>query len=126
MSITWATAANHFTVEENGLLQPWSGRVWCNPPYGNEARKWLARLADHGNGIALVFARTETEMFFKHVWPKASAVLFLEGRLNFYRVDGVRSKKNSGGPSCLIAYGIGNALWLSESGLAGKVLPIPS
>jgi phage N-6-adenine-methyltransferase len=24
-----------FGVEANGLEQPWTGRVWCNPPYSN-------------------------------------------------------------------------------------------
>lgn len=65
----WATAAKHFTVNDNGLMLPWEGRVWCNPPYGKEAAKWLEKCAMHGNAIALTFARTETQMFFKSVWP---------------------------------------------------------
>ena len=27
-------AKKYYTQEENGLLQPWYGRVWLNPPYG--------------------------------------------------------------------------------------------
>ena len=60
----WPTAEKHYTIQDNGLLKPWQGRVWCNPPY-NDAAKWLARCAEHGNAIALVFARTETKMFFE-------------------------------------------------------------
>ena len=37
------------------------------------------------DGIALIFARTETEGFVREVWGKADAVLFLHGRLNFHR-----------------------------------------
>lgn len=61
----------------------------------------------HNNGIALVFARTETRMFFKDVWPLASSLLFLRGRLTFCYPDGSepRSGGNSGGPSVLIGYG---------------------
>jgi hypothetical protein len=85
---------------------------------------WLEKLARHGNGIALVFARTETRMFFQHVWPVASAVLFIEGRLHFHYIDGSRSKGNSGGPSVLIAYGAENSYALKSSGIKGKFLAI--
>ena len=64
----WPTAAMHYTIEDNGLAKPWAGRVWCNPPYGSQTGRWLARLRDHGDGIALVFARTETRSFFDAVW----------------------------------------------------------
>lgn len=32
----WDCARVNYTVEHNGLLLPWEGRVWLNPPYGNE------------------------------------------------------------------------------------------
>lgn len=118
----WPTAARHYTIEDNGLLMPWAGRVWCNPPYGLAAAKWLARCADHGNAIALIFARTETKMFFDHVWGKADALLFLEGRLHFHHVDGSRAKANSGAPSVLIAYGKNNVASLITSGIGGKLV----
>ena len=119
----WPTAADHYTIEDNGLAQPWHGRVFCNPPYGLEAARWLDRLAQHGNGIALIFARTETRMFFDHVWRRADAVLFIEGRLHFHHVDGRRAAANSGAPSCLVAYGVENALRLKDCGL-GAFVPI--
>lgn len=116
----WDTARTHYTMLENGLDKEWFGRVWCNPPYGKEAASWLRKLAQHGQGIALVFARTETKMFFEEVWPKAKAVLFLEGRLCFHHVCGTKAKSNSGAPSVLIAYGDGDAEVLFTCGLPGK------
>lgn len=103
----WPCAVLSLTAEHNGLALPWHGTVWCNPPYGKQTALWLERLAAHGDGIALVFARTETRMFFAHVWPKATSLLFLRGRLTFCYPDGTGSKAghNSGGPSVLIAYG---------------------
>lgn len=103
----WPCAAKSFAIENNGLLQPWNGLVYCNPPYGKQTGLWLDRMASHNNGVALVFARTETRMFFKSVWPVASCLLFLRGRLTFNRPDGSLPKlgHNSGGPSVLIAYG---------------------
>lgn len=113
----WDTANCHYTIGDNGLVQPWFGRVWCNPPYGLKAAKLLERLADHGNGIALIFARTETRMFFDHVWGRSDAVLFIEGRLHFHHVDGTRAKANGGAPSCLVAYGENNVNRLINSDL---------
>lgn len=120
----WDTAKNHYTVIDNGLSQKWEGRVWCNPPYGLEAAKWLSKLAEHGQGIALIFARTETKMFFQEVWPKASAVLFLEGRLYFHYVDGTKAKANSGAPSVLVAYGSDDAKALKACRLRGKYIAL--
>lgn len=115
----WKTADRMIQLPESGLLADWRGRVFCNPPYGPQTGEWLERLAHHGDGIALIFARTETAMFFKHVWNKAHAILFLEGRLHFYRPDGQRAKHNSGGPSCLVAYGHDNAEKLQEAMIKG-------
>lgn len=53
----WNTAKQHYTVHDNGLVLPWNGRVWLNPPYGNELHKWLFKMSQHLNGIALIFGR---------------------------------------------------------------------
>lgn len=99
----WPTAKNHFTIKDNGLKQPWVGRVWCNPPYGRKTGEWLAKCAEHGNCIALIFARTETQFFFENVWAQAHALLFIKGRLQFYHVTGKKGN-SAGAPSVLIAY----------------------
>lgn len=120
----WDTAKKHFTVLDDGLKQDWFGRVWMNPPYGKYAAAWLERLAYHGDGIALVFARTETKMFFNHVWNKADAVFFFDGRLYFYNEKGERAKANAGAPSCLIAYGTKNINAIENSKLNGKLVKL--
>ncbi len=118
----WDTALKHYSILDMGLLQPWEGRVWMNPPYGQETGRWMERLAAHSNGIALIFARTETEMFRRFVWEKADAVFFFYGRLSFYRVDGTQGKTNSGAPSCLVAYGEDNIKAIEASGLKGYLV----
>jgi len=120
----WPTAAQHYTKEHNGLSMPWHGRVWLNPPYGLEAAAWLALLVAHGCGTALIFARTETGMFFDHVWDGADAVLFLRGRLHFHFVDGTRAKANSGAPSVLAAYGAYDAARLRAYRHAGRFIDL--
>lgn len=118
----WTRCPNEYTASDDGLTSPWAGTVWCNPPY-SLADKFMARLADHGQGVALVFARTETRWWFESVWPHASALLFLA---TFYRPDGSLSKvgHNAGGPSVLIAYGSRSASYLVESPLRGALVRI--
>ena len=103
----WDTAKQHFTVLEDGLSQEWGGHnfVWLNPPYGKETGRWIQKLARHNNGIALIFARTDTKTWQQDIFPKATAILFLAGRLTFYTVKGVKGKDTAGAPSALIAYG---------------------
>jgi hypothetical protein len=122
----WSTAINHLTIKDDGLAQQWVGRTWLNPPYGKHTGTWLEKLAAHSNGIALIFTRTKTEAWHNHVWPEASGVLFLHGRLNFYHVTGARATKNAGAPSALIAYGAENAEVLSKCQIAGKWIPLNS
>ena len=110
----WDTANHHYNILDDGLTKEWFGRVWLNPPYGREATKWLDKLATHGNGKALIFARTETDMFFEQVWKRADALLFFKGRLYFHHVNGDRARANAGAPSVLIAYGEENVKTLES------------
>lgn len=116
-------AKNNFTTNENGLTQKWFGRVYLNPPYGRGMELWLEKLKYHGNGIALIFARTETKCFFEHVWYDADAVLFVKGRIRFYHVTGIQAG-TPGAPSIFIAYGKENAEILMNCGIEGKFLKL--
>lgn len=108
----------------NGLMVEWRGRVWLNPPYGQQTRLWLERLAKHGNGIALVPARTEVESWFwPFIWEAATALLFLRGRLYFLTPRG-KKRGNAGHGSVLAAYGERNAKRLADSGIPGMFLRI--
>jgi len=120
----WPTADRHFVRADDGLAQPWAGRVWLNPPYGGPSviGPWMRRMIEHGQGTVLIFARTDTVTFHETVWRAATAVLFLHGRLHFHRADGSRAPINSGGPSCLAAYGARDAAILARFGLAGALV----
>ena len=118
----WPTAKRLVCLPEDGLETDWEGRIWCNPPYGRETWTWLDRLATHGQGTALVFARTETKGFINQVWNKATAVMFLHGRVKFHRGDGKLGTSNAGAPSVLVAYGQKDAAILRDSGLAGTFI----
>ena len=96
-------AKKHYTIKDNGLMRQWEGRVWLNPPYGKDTPDWLSKLALHGNGIALVFARTDT-LWFHTIAVKADAICFLNGRIRFIDEHG----KQGNAPGCgsmLLAWG---------------------
>jgi len=121
----WPTAALHYSLPQDGLKLPWEGRVWCNPPYGKELERWVERMAHHQNGIALIFARTETQAFNRWIWPMASAMLFLEGRIRFHRPITGEQYRDGGAPSVLVAYdrdGIRNAAAIKDAGIPGAWL----
>lgn len=112
-------------ADANGLLVEWSGRVWLNPPYSSGViGKWLTRLADHGRGTSLIFARTDTEAFRREVWGRASGLLFIHGRLHFHYPDGRRAGKNAGARSVLCAYGQDDLDRLEASGIDGTFVPL--
>lgn len=119
----WPTAAQHIARPDDGLAAAWHGRVWLNPPYSRQAVRWIARLADHGTGTALIFARTETAWFVEQVWKRATALLFLHGRIRFVLPTGQPYHDNAGAPSVLVAYGRGDADILATSGLDGTFVP---
>lgn len=124
--LTHVPADTHLTIVEDGLATPWHGTVWCNPPYGKETAKWMVKLADHGDGIALVFARPDTK-WFQAALAKATVVCIIEGRVKF--IDsrtGETSKGTPGAGSALFAFGETAAKALLQSGLGVCVRPAPA
>ena len=121
----WPIAKQHYTINDDGLSLDWQGRVWCNPPFDKFTRpKFMARMAEHGNGVMMIPAAFETRPFREYVWDKADAILFLSYRPHYYNNKGERLKFNSGGPMVLVAYGFFNVRVLEQSDL-GPVFKSP-
>lgn len=118
----WDTATKHYTINDDGLCQPWHGRVWLNPPYTAVA-EWMQRMSAHQNGIALVNARTQTRWFFDCIWNSAHAAMFLKGKPKFYRPDGTKGGQGMNA-IVLAAYKEADAAILYGSGLNGKFVPL--
>ena len=102
--IPWIPAKKHYCIADDGLASPWFGRVWLNPPYGRDTPKWLGKMHEHRNGIALVFARTDCRWYHDYI-AKADAILFLKGRIKFVDGLGVTGGGGAGCGSMLIAWG---------------------
>lgn len=112
-----------YRAPDDGLLLPWSGRVWLNPPYDRSLSTWMDRMARHGDGIALVFARCSAR-WWQEAAAAATALCFVSGRLRFLSpadcVTWPRPEHGSGkGPmsSVLMAYGLECAEAVAQSGL---------
>jgi len=99
----WSCAEVNWSVD--GLIREWFGLVWLNPVFNRyEVGKWIAKLAEHGNGICLLHARTEAT-WFEPIWAHAANILFLADRIKFFRPDGSEQPANSGAPAILAAFG---------------------
>ena len=126
--LPWIPAAEAYWLpDRDGLALPWNGRVWMNPPYGPFTARWMGRFLEHGNGLALVFARPGTA-WAQRALSEADAVCFLAKRVRFVRSDGRLSTLPSrqgqtvaGADSMLLACGSDNADALVRSRL-GVVL----
>lgn len=117
------TANKCYTKEIDGLYQEWKGRVWLNPPYKNPLiGKFMKRLAEHGNGIALVFNRMDTALWHDIIFPTATAIRILRGRLKFVGSDGKVSLCGAGCGSVLVAFGEYNAFILERCNIDGKFI----
>ena len=107
-----------YTVEDDGLAQPWDGLVWLNPPYQRvEIGKWVKKLAEHENGIALVYVRTDTAWFQDN---PPDALLLLRGRVRF--IERAKGSKTVSGasPSMLMGYGARGCEALRNAKLPGQ------
>lgn len=102
---TSVPAATKYTIFDDGLSKEWFGRVFINPPYGPSTGQWIKRLIDHGNGIALVFSRTDTNWFHEAA-RSASAILFYSGRIDFVPGNENKHKKaRAGAGTVFFAFG---------------------
>lgn len=95
-----AKADRYFTIEENGLVQPWAGLVFVNPPYSNVA-PWIEKAiaeweAGRARSLLLLPNNTDTTWFHDLVLAKCH-VRFLRGRIAFLGHDGQPVVGNRGG-----------------------------
>ena len=81
-----------------GLVSPWAGFVWMNPPFGgrNGLRPWLDKFFQHGSGVALTPDRTSAP-WWQEAAGRADAILFTLGKVQFERPDGTLGKQPGNG-----------------------------
>lgn len=85
--------------------------------------EFVEKLAEHGNGIALLFNRCDSNKFQDIIFTKATGMMFLRNRIKFFRPDGTRGDSPGCG-SVLIAFGRENAEILRNCSLQGKYVEL--
>jgi phage N-6-adenine-methyltransferase len=95
-----ATVPNFY--DSDSLEKPWTGVVWCNPPYGREIGKWIRKgrqsALEGAIVVMLIPSRTDTRWWHEDVML-ASDVRFIKGRLKFGG-----SKSSAPFPSAIVVF----------------------
>lgn len=112
----------YYTVENDAFKYDWKeNNCWLNPPYGREQIKWVKRSSDEvekwGNTIVMLIpARPDTKVWHETIFPNASIICFVKGRLKFGGV-----KESAPFPSALIVFGEVNEEQIKVLDSLGKV-----
>ena len=98
-----------FSLPTDGLSRDWEGRVWLNPPWTRGAKRhWVAKLKQHGNGIALVRGGVDSKWFHDNL---QDGLFLLRRRVQYLRSDQMDERPRKGNavgglePSMLLAFG---------------------
>lgn len=96
-----AKCEKYYTPVDNGLAQEWKGTCWMNPPYGREQKQWISKASESNcTTVCLIPARPDTKVWQDIIFPNATAICFIRGRLKFGG-----SKDSAPFPSALVVFG---------------------
>jgi hypothetical protein len=93
-------AKKFYTRKDDGLAQEWRGRVWLNPPWGDEGPAFVAKLVEsyeQGSvtaAILLVNAHATDTRWFQPLWNYL--LCFSCPRIQYWQPDGGGKSPNSG------------------------------
>jgi phage N-6-adenine-methyltransferase len=107
-----SVADQYIDKEMDALATPWISDdiVWCNPPYGKEAKKFVERAIDQvakkncSKVVMLLAVRTDTKMFQELIFPKASRIHFIKGRVKFKRAGKTRPDERPNFASAIVIF----------------------
>lgn len=96
-------ASARYDESDDGLAKPWFGKVWLNPPY-SDMDDWAKEcVAETESGraetvVALVPSRTSADWWQDYI-GKATALCFVDGRIEFQGRNEGDDRKGSSGAS---------------------------
>lgn len=92
-------AERYYTAEQDGLLQPWEGRVWLNPPYRQpliqKFTQVLCESFDSGKVLqAIVLTNNASETrWFQAIAHRSAAICFPKTRIKFFSPELVKGRQ---------------------------------
>lgn len=114
-------AKTSYTLTDDGLAQPWEGKVYCNPPY-SDCEPWLRRCSGMpelgGEAIALPKGDWSTRWWRLYVRTAAARCL-LDRRVKFVHADGGTTATF---PSALVYWGTRVGMFRAVFGPHGEVI----
>lgn len=102
---------------EDGLERPWSGVVFCNPPF-SQKEKWIEKMIAHGKGILLLPERGSAPWFGP--LAVAACTYFVLGK----KIDFIGGSSSANIGTCLFAFGIKAQLKLRRCDLPGLLVKV--
>jgi hypothetical protein len=86
-------AARHYTAQDNGLVHPWVGGVFLNPPFGHDVERWFSKLylerSEGRTTEAIVVWKSATETAaWKTLTAISCRVCFPSARIRFVGSSG--------------------------------------
>lgn len=90
----WIQAATFYTRADDGLMKPWAGKVWLNPPYSQPeifqfCEKLVAELSAGNVTEAVLLTHNYTDTAWFHLAESIAALIcFTRGRIKFVNEDG--------------------------------------
>lgn len=98
-------AATWYSKAEDGLQQPWHGRLWLNPPY-SAPTVWVRRVLQEykiGNvSAALILTNSYTETNWWQELASVGTMLFFRGRLQFWHPEKTSDRNRTGQTLCYL------------------------
>ena len=83
-------ADKSYTLEDDGLVSPWHGRVWMNPPF-SKPKPWAEKWLSHANGIALL-PLSGNSGWWRDLWHSEASVVMVKPNTGFMNPEGKEQK----------------------------------
>ena len=98
-------AQTWYSKAQDGLQQPWTGRVWLNPPY-SAPTPWVRRaITSYQAGdisAALIITNSYTETAWWQELAAVGTMLFFRGRLQFWHPEKETGNNRTGQTLCYL------------------------